>query len=76
MAKIPPLFSELDRRRRIPLNEVAMVTGFDRQRLRRHAIDGTIPGARQVGPRKHWTFDRFQLEAWWQQFNLQNPVCK
>jgi predicted DNA-binding transcriptional regulator AlpA len=74
--KIPPLFSGEDRRRLIPLIEVAEITGFDRRTLRRYAINGTIPGARQVGPRKPWIFDRFQLEKWWQDFNLQNPVCK
>jgi hypothetical protein len=71
--KIPPLFSDLDRRRRIPLNEVAEVIGFDVRRLRRYAIEGIIPGAKQLGPRKHWTFDRHQLETWWQAFNLE-PV--
>jgi hypothetical protein len=74
--KIPPLFSELDRRRRIPLNELAAVIGFPVRQLRRYAIDGTIPGAKQIGPRKHWTFDRDQLEKWWQEFNLQTGVCK
>jgi hypothetical protein len=67
--KVKPLFSELDRRRRIPINEVAQVTGFTAWTLRQYALDGTIPGALQAGPGKRWNFDRDLLEAWWQEFN-------
>jgi predicted DNA-binding transcriptional regulator AlpA len=64
-----PLFSPLDRRRLIPINEVSEVTGFRVQTLRRYALDGTIPCGKQVGPGKRWTFDRDALEQWWQDFN-------
>jgi hypothetical protein len=67
--KVKPLFSELDRRRRIPINEVALVTGFTAWTLRQYALDGTIPGARQAGPGKRMSFDLDLLEAWWQEFN-------
>ena len=67
--KVKPLFPELDRRRRIPINEVAQVTGFTAWTLRQYALDGTIPGARQAGPGKRLSFDRDLLEAWWQEFN-------
>jgi hypothetical protein len=66
---IEPLFSDLDRRRRIPLAEVSEVTGFSQSQLRSYAIDGTIPGARQAALGKRWSFDRFLLEKWWQEFN-------
>jgi excisionase family DNA binding protein len=73
--KIAPLISDLDRRRLIPLAEVAEVTGIDYQALRRYAIDGTIPGARQPGRGKQWLFERKALETWWQKFN-QDTVTK
>jgi hypothetical protein len=71
--KAEPLFSNLDHRRLIPMAEVAKVTGI--KALRSHAINGSVPGARQIGKGKkqHWYFDRVVLENWWQQFN-QNPM--
>jgi hypothetical protein len=67
--KVEPLFSNLDRRRLIPLAEVAKITGI--KALRTHAINGSVPGARQIGKGKkqRWYFDRILLENWWQQFN-------
>jgi excisionase family DNA binding protein len=67
LSSLPPLFSEIDRRRLIPLNEVAKVTGLNRRTLTRYAKEGSIPGARQVGPGFNWFFDRQQLEKWWQE---------
>ena len=67
--EIRPLIWKHDKRRRIPLAEVAQLIGLSTRKLRRYAMDGTIPGARQFGPRKEWSFERDQLEAWWQEFN-------
>jgi hypothetical protein len=39
-------------------------------------MDGTIPGARQFGRWKEWSFDRETLEAWWQEFNLKTNYKK
>jgi hypothetical protein len=75
-SKVEPLFSTLDRRRRIPINEVALTTGFEVRTLRRYALDGTIPGARQAGPGKRFTFNRDLLETWWQEFNAAKPLAK
>jgi excisionase family DNA binding protein len=66
---VEPLFSFLDRRRLIPIGEVAQVTGLSVDVLRAYADDGTIPGARQAAGGKRRLFERTQLEAWWQQFN-------
>ena len=71
--KVKPLFSPLDRRRLIPISEVALVTGFTVYTLRSYGLDGTIPGARQAGKGKRMSFDRDLLEIWWQEFN--QPVC-
>jgi excisionase family DNA binding protein len=69
-AKIRRLINDVDdRRRQIPLAEVAELLGIPTRKLWRYAKDGTIPGAKQFGPRKGWCFERDQLEAWWQQFN-------
>lgn len=75
VTRVQPLFSVEDKRRRIPIAEVAEKLGYRIQTLRRYAIDGTIPGGRQAGPGKQYTFDRDRLEAWWQEFN-QTPACK
>jgi excisionase family DNA binding protein len=75
MKNISPLFYEkADRRRRLPLAEVAERLGIPQRTLRRYALDGTIPGARRFGPRKHWTFEKYQLETWWQNYNAKNEV--
>jgi predicted DNA-binding transcriptional regulator AlpA len=66
---IRPLFGKTDKRRRIPLAEVAQLIGISTLKCRRYAIDGTIPGAIQFGPGKEWAFEKDQLEAWWQKFN-------
>lgn len=63
-----PLFSELDQRRLVPLIEVCKKLGWSEGRLRSYALDGTIPGGRQAGKGKPWTFDRDLLEEWWQKF--------
>jgi predicted DNA-binding transcriptional regulator AlpA len=68
---VKPLFSDLDRRRSIPLAEVAKVTGYPTSWLYTYAVDGTIPGARQAGPGKRWVFEREALERWWA--NLHAP---
>ena len=70
METIRPLIWKQDKRRRIPLAEVAQLIGLSTRKLRRYAMDGTIPGARQFGPRKEWSFERDRLETWWQEFNL------
>jgi len=70
---IRPLITDIrDKRRRIPLAEVAAILGIPTRKLWRYAKDGTIPGARQFGPRKGWAFERDQLENWWQKFNTGN----
>jgi hypothetical protein len=66
---VEPLFSELDRRRLIPLAEVAHRVGYTASQLRIYAINGTIPGGRQARKGKRWVFERDLLEAWWQDFN-------
>jgi hypothetical protein len=58
---VEPLFSDLDRRRRIPLAEASQVTGFAPSQLRLYAIDGTIPGGRQAAKGKRWTFQATNL---------------
>jgi len=73
MENIRPLITnKRDKRRRIPLAEVAELLGIPTRKLWRYAKDGTIPGARQFGPRKEWAFERDQLETWWQKFNANN----
>jgi excisionase family DNA binding protein len=73
MENIRPLITDIrDKRRRIPLAEVAELLGIPTRKLWRYAKDGTIPGARQFGRRKGWAFERFQLETWWQEFNADN----
>jgi excisionase family DNA binding protein len=66
---IQPLFSPLDRRRLIPIGEVAEVSGLSVDVLRAYADDGTIPGARQAKTGKRRLFERVALEQWWQEFN-------
>jgi excisionase family DNA binding protein len=66
---IQPLFSPLDRRRLIPIGEVAEVSGLSVDVLRAYADDGTIPGARQAKFGKRRLFEREALEQWWQEFN-------
>ena len=63
-----------DKRRLIPLAEVAKRTGIHWQTLRLAAIDGTIPGARQLAKGKRWYFERRELEKWWQDYNAPRPA--
>ena len=73
MENIRPLITDIrDKRRRIPLAEVAQLLGIKTRTLRDYAKDGTIPGARQFGRHKEWAFERDQLETWWQKFNANN----
>lgn len=58
-----------DKSRLIPLAEVAELTGIHWQTLRRGAIDGTIPGGRQIAKGKRIFFERLALNAWWEKFN-------
>lgn len=38
-------------------------------------MQGLVPGAIQFGPRKEWSFERDQLNAWWEKFVLKmNPA--
>jgi Helix-turn-helix domain len=76
LLNIKPLFLPSDLRRRIPLYEVAQLIGLSTRKARRYAMDGTIPGARQFGRWKEWSFDRETLEAWWQEFNLKSNYKK
>ena len=69
MTKVPPLIEDDDPRKLIPLAEVAKRTGIDWQSLRYCAIDGSIPGARQIAKGKQIYFERRALNAWWQRFN-------
>lgn len=70
-SKVTPLFWKLDRRRLIPLIEVAKITGLKPRQL----WNGIIPGARQIGngAKKRWYFDRILLENWWEELN-QKPI--
>ena len=76
MPKIQPLISELDRRRLIPLAEVAELTGIHWQTLRRAAIDGTVPGGRQIAKGKRIFFERAAINAWWEKFNRKEALAK
>jgi hypothetical protein len=42
-------------------------------RLRGYALDGSIPGARQVRKGKQWFFKELLFEKWWQEFNGPKP---
>lgn len=75
MTKVPPLIEHEDPRKFIPLAEVARRTGINWQSLRYCAIDGSIPGARQIAKGKQWYFERRALNAWWEKFN-QGPIAK
>jgi hypothetical protein len=74
--EIQPLIRLTDKRRRIPLAEVARMLDIPTYKLRRYAKDGTIPGARQFGRRKEWAFDRYQLNDWWKKFNAEPELAK
>ncbi len=59
------ILSPLDKRRSIGLTEAARVLGIPPRTLRRHAVEGAIPGAFRIGKRRsHWRFRTDILEYW------------
>lgn len=61
------ILSPLDKRRSIGLTEAASVLGIAPRTLRRHAAEGTIPGAFRIGKRRsHWRFRTDLLECWFE----------
>ena len=73
---VEPLFSDLDRRRLIPLKEAAERTGYTISQLRIYAMNGTIPGGRQAAKGKRWVFERQLFETWWREFNEPKALIK
>src|SRR5258707_5917857 len=61
------ILSPLDKRRSIGLTEAARVLGIPPRTLRRHAVEGAIPGAFRIGKRRaHWLFRTDILEYWFE----------
>ncbi len=60
------ILSPLDKRRSIGLTEAARVLGIPPRTLRRHAVEGAIPGAFRIGKRRsHWRFRATTRDATW-----------
>jgi excisionase family DNA binding protein len=68
MAKIDThddiLFSPLDKRKVVSIRELAELLDDDPETIRRHIIQGLIPGGFQTGGK--WKIRRSIVEAWWQ----------
>jgi excisionase family DNA binding protein len=61
------ILSPLDKRRSIGLTEAAQLLGVAARTLRRHAVEGAIPGAFRIGNRRsHWRFRTDILECWFE----------
>ena len=59
------ILSPSDKRRSIGLTEAAELLGIAARTLRRHAIEGVIPGAFRIGNRRsYWRFRIDLLESW------------
>jgi excisionase family DNA binding protein len=60
------ILSPLDKRRSIGVAEAARVLGIAPRTLRRHAAEGTIPGAYRCKRRSHWRFRLYLFECWFE----------
>jgi hypothetical protein len=62
------LFSFTERRKRIPLPELARLTGYSSACLRSYAKKGYFRAA-QAGPKTMWYVDRQSFEHWYRTTN-------
>jgi excisionase family DNA binding protein len=66
MPEVDTLFSPLDKRKVIAISELAELLGDDTETVRRHIIEGHIPGGFQTAPGGKWKVRRSVIEQWWQ----------
>jgi hypothetical protein len=63
-----PLFPFSERRKRIPLTEIAKLTGYSAAALRSYAKKGFFEAA-QAAPRTQWYVERHSFELWYRTTN-------